>query len=62
MVVVPEPLYILLGTPASIAQEVAVSPNKPKGFMTNFNNGNPAFNYGPRSLPKNPSDLIILDI
>ena len=26
------------------------------GFCTFFNNGNPVFSKGPRSLPRNPSD------
>ena len=40
----------------------AVKPNNLTGFMTDFNNGNPVFNNGPRILPKNPPDWIILDI
>ena len=30
------------------------------GFCTFFNNGNPVFSKGPRSLPRNPSDRTIL--
>ena len=55
-VVVPEPLCILFCAPASIAEEAAVRPNKPSGFMTDFNNDNQVFNNGPRSLPKNTPD------
>ena len=51
-VVVPGP-YIFFWTPASIAEEAAVKTNKPSGFMTDFNNGNPVFNSGPIILPKN---------
>ena len=29
--------------------------------MTYFINGNPVFSVGPRSLPRNPLDCIILD-
>ena len=54
-VVVPEP-YAFSGTPASVAELAAVKPNKPCGIMTDFNNGNPVFNNGPRILPKNPPD------
>ena len=50
-VVVSEP-YIFFLTPASIAEVAAVKPNKPSGFMTDFNNGNPVFNNGPRSFLK----------
>ena len=39
--------------PASNAKLAAVRPNKPRDFMTDFNNGSPVFNNGPRSLPKN---------
>ena len=35
---------------------------KPSGFITDFNNGNPVFNKGPRSLPKTPPDFIIFFI
>ena len=31
------------------------------GLITVFVNGNPAFSNGPRSLPRNPPDCIILD-
>ena len=41
---------------ASIAELAAVRPNRPSGFMTDFNNGSPVFNNGPRSLPKTPPD------
>ena len=51
--VVPEP-YIFFSTPASIAELATVKPYNPSGFMTDFNNGNPVFNNGPRILPKNP--------
>ena len=51
-VAVPES-YFLFWTPPSIAEEAAVRPNKPSSFMTDFHNGNPVFNNGPRSLPRN---------
>ena len=31
------------------------------GLITFFVNGNPVFSNGPRNLPKNPPDYIILD-
>ena len=44
----------------------AVKPNGIKtllanGLITFFINGSPVFNNGPRSLPRNPPDCIILD-
>ena len=48
--------------PESIAEEAAVKPNNPSGFTTDFSNGNPGFNKGPRNLPKNPADCIIFSI
>ena len=55
--VVAEPLpYIFFCTPAFIAELAAVRPNRARGFMTDFNNGNPVFNNGSRSLLKNPPD------
>ena len=56
-VVVAEPLYIFFCTLAYIAELGAVRPNKPSGFMTDFNNGNPVFNNDARSLPRNPPEL-----
>ena len=58
-VVVPEPLYIFFCIPASAADATAVNPNGIKkllanGLITFFINGNPDFNNGPRSLPRNP--------
>ena len=54
-VVVPEP-YIFFRTPASISELAAVRPNKPNGFITDFNSGSPVFNNGPKRLLKNPPD------
>ena len=56
-------LYI----PASTADAAAVNPKGIKtlldnGLITFFISGNPAFSNGPRSLPRNPPDCIILDI
>ena len=40
--VVAEPLpYIFFCAPASIADLAAVIPDKPRGFMIDFNNGSP---------------------
>ena len=40
--VVAEPLpYIFFCAPASIADLAAVRPDKPRGFMIDFNNGSP---------------------
>ena len=53
--------------PASTADAAAVNPKGIKtlldnGLITFFISGNPAFSNGPRSLPRNPPDCIILDI
>ena len=40
-VVVPEPLYIFFCIPASLVEVAGVRTNKPRGFMTDFDNGNP---------------------
>ena len=58
---------ILLCIPASAADSAAVHPKGIKallanGLITFFINGNPVFSNGPRSLPRNPPDCIILDI
>ena len=50
----------------SAADTVAVNPNGIKtllanGLITFYIKGNPAFSNGPRSLPRNPPDCIILD-
>ena len=69
-VVVPDPktfLYI----PASAADAAALNPNGIKTLLTFyfllltlliafFINGNPVFNNGPRSLPRNPPSCIVL--
>ena len=65
-VAVPEP-SIFLCIPVSAVDAVAVNPNGIKtllanGLTTFFFNGNPVFSNGPRSLPRNPLDCIILDI
>ena len=57
---------IFLCTPASAADAAAVKLTGLKtllanGVMTFFINGNPIFSNGPRSLPRNPLDCIILD-
>ena len=60
-VVAPEPCIFLI--PPSIAEAAAVIPNGAKIF---FANGTATFINGPANLlnkePKNPPDLIILDI
>ena len=53
---------IFLCIPAS----ATVNPNGIKAFLANglitfFINGSPVFNNGPRILPKNPPDCIIVD-
>ena len=65
-VVVPDP-KIFLCIPASAADAAAVIPNGIKTLLANgliafFINGNPVFSNGPRSLPRNSPDSIILDI
>ena len=57
---------IFLCIPASAADAAAVNPNGTKtllanGLITLFINGNPVLVNGPKSLPKNPPDCIILD-
>ena len=67
-VVVPEPsIFFFFWIPASVSDAAAVNPNGIKtllanGLITFFIVGNPVFNNGPRSLPRNHPDLIILDI
>ena len=58
---------IFLCISASAADDSAVYPKGIKkllanGLITLFINGNPAFSNGPKSLPINPPDCIILDI
>ena len=65
-VVVPDPKTFLCIL-ASSADAAAVNPKGIKtllanGLITFFINGNPVFSNGPRSLPRNPPDCIILDI
>ena len=60
-------LRFFLCTPASAADAAAVNPNGIKTHLTNglikfFIHGSPVFSYGPRSLPRNLRDCIILDI
>ena len=57
---------IFLCIPASAADAAAFNPRRSKtllanGLITFFNHGNPVFSNGPRSLPRNPPDCIILD-
>ena len=61
----PDP-KIFLCIPASAAADVAVNPNRSKtlfahSFIKSFINGSPVFNNGPRNLPRNRPDCIILD-
>ena len=62
-----DPKIFFLRIPASAADAAAVNPNGIKmllanGLVTFFISVNPVFSNGPRSLPKNPPDCIILDI
>ena len=43
-------------TKVVVPELAAVSPNRPRGFLTEFINGNPVFNNGLKSLPKNPPE------
>ena len=59
-------LRFFLCIPASAADSAASNPNGIKTLLANvliaiFINGNRAFSNGPRSLPRNPPDWIILD-
>ena len=61
----PEP-NIFLCVPASAADAAAVYPKGintllANGLITFFIKGNPVFNNGPNSLPRNPRDCIIFD-
>ena len=61
----PDP-EIFLCIPASVSDAAAVNPKGIKtrlgnGSITFFINGNPVISNGPRSLPRYPSDYIILD-
>ena len=63
-VVVPDP-KIFLCNPAQ-ANAAAVNPNETNTLLANslitfFFNGSHVFNNGPRSIPRNPPDCIILD-
>ena len=60
-VVVPQP-YTFIEPLHLLLKLQLLNPNNPSGFMTDFNNGSPVFNNGPRSLPENPPDRIIRDI
>ena len=59
-------LIFFLCIPASAADAAAVNPKGIKtllanGLITFFISGNPVFSNGPRSLPGNTPDYIILD-
>ena len=63
--IVPRSWYFLC-IPTSTAGAAAVNPKGIKTLLANalitfFINGNPVFSKGPRSLPRNPPDCIILD-
>ena len=61
--VVPDP-KIFLCIPASAPDPAAVNPDaiNPNYLITFFISVNPVFSNGPRILPRNPPDFIILDI
>ena len=64
--VVPHP-NIFLSIPLSAADVAAINPKGIKKFLfkglnTFFINNNPVFSNGPRSLPRNPPDCMILGI
>ena len=42
----------------SIKLLAADNPKNPNGFTTDFNKGRPVFINGPKSLPKDPLDII----
>ena len=57
---------IFLCIPISAADAAAVNSNGIKALLANYLitfsiNGSSVFNNGPRSLPRNPHDCIILD-
>ena len=65
VVLLPDP-KIFLCIAASAADATTVNPKGIKIFLANglitfFINGNPVFSNGPKSLPKNPPDRMILD-
>ena len=58
--------FFYVSAAAAAAAAAAVNPNGIKtliadGLITLFINGSPVFNNGPRSIPRNPPDSIILD-
>ena len=60
-------LRFFLYIPASAASAAAVNPKGIKTLLANgliaiFISGNPVFSNGPRSLPRNSPDCVILDI
>ena len=60
-------LRFFLCIPASAADAAVVNHRGTKtllanGLITFFISGNPVFSNGPRGLPRNPPDFIILDI
>ena len=62
----PDP-KVFLCIPVSAADAAVVNPKGIKmllanGLITFFINGNPVFSNGPRSIPRNPPDCIILDV
>ena len=60
-------LRFFLSIPESAADAAAVNPNRIKtlstnGLITFFISSNPVFSNGPKSLPRNPLDCVIVDI
>ena len=64
-VFVPDPKIILcipsLAVLTAAVNPYGINPLLIKGVSTIFINGNSTFTNGPRSLPRNPSDSIVLD-
>ena len=58
---------IFLCIPASAADAAAVNPNGTKtllvnGLITLFIKGNPVLSNGPKSLPRNPPEILLLSL
>ena len=51
----------MYGADAAAANPKGIKTLIGNNLITFFINGNPVFSNGPRSLPRNPSDYIMLD-
>ena len=54
-------IMLMYGADAAAANPKGIKTLISNNLITFFINGNPVFSNGPRSLPRNPSDYIMLD-